>query len=947
MPGLYFWAVVLRPALGGQFTNKDNGPPDNMLQCEAILGTGPKQAPGSIVTRLIRLLACLRRGTATKQIGIAYYPLVSFILLCPAILASVITTGCAGFSIGTASAGTPLSITTSSLPSGTQNVAYSTTLAATGSKTSYTWSITSGSLPTGVTLTASSGLISGTPTQSGTFPITVQVKDSSAPAQTASQGFSIVIAAAGTPLSITTSSLPSGTQNVAYSTTLAATGGKTSYTWSITSGSLPTGVTLTASSGLISGTPTQSGTFPITVQVKDSSAPAQTASQGFSIVIAAAGTPLSITTSSLPSGTQNVAYSTTLAATGGKTSYTWSITSGSLPTGVTLTASPGLISGTPTQSGTFPITVQVKDSSAPAQTASQGFSIVIAAAGAPVSITTSSLPSGTQNSAYSATLAAAGGTKPYRWSITSGALPAGLTLTSSPGLISGTPTQAGTFPITVQVQDSSSPAQIASRGFSIVTSPSQQAPPQISASQTSVNVLTGGAASVMLRVTGTPTPGVSCAVNGAGTVQLSGSLVTYTAPNTAPADGQAMIVCTASNVAGSATVSITAKILAVIPGYSGPVPSSFFGMTIMESNDWPSIPFGALGKGPGMAWPYVEETKGTFNWTQLDAYVAQANAHGVSFVYTSVFVPSWAAADKSSCKPNYAYGATVCTSTVANIEDWTDFMTALVTRYKGRIQVYELWNEASCSCYYTGTVAQLVALTKTEHDVIRSIDPEALIVGPTMQGYASAYLDSYFAAGGTTDIDAVGMHSSPNPANDVAEFIMGSVTTGIQSVMKKYGLSSKPLWNTENDWGNDASLTDPDDRAAFVARDLLLNWNVGVTRDYWYTWDNPNVGTLWSPTGGVSEAATAYEQVKSWMQGATMAPCSLNGSTNFYHALYTCNLTLSNGSQAQAVWYTDGDKTYTVPSQFTQYRDLAGNTNSVPSNHQVTIGVKPILLENF
>ena len=174
-------------------------------------------------------------------------------------------------------------------------------------------------------------------------------------------------------------------------------------------------------------------------------------------------------------------------------------------------------------------------------------------------------------------------------------------------------------------------------------------------------------------------------------------------------------------------------------------------------------------------------------------------------------------------------------------------MTALVTRYKGRIQVYELWNEASCSCYYTGTVAQLVALTKAEHDVIRSIDPEALIVGPTMQGYASAYLDSYFAAGGTTDINAVGMHSSPNPANDVAEFIMGSVTTGIQSVMKKYGLSSKPLWNTENDWGNDASLTDPDDQAAFVARDLLLNWNVGVTRDYWYTWDNPNVGTLFEP----------------------------------------------------------------------------------------------------
>ena len=377
---------------------------------------------------------------------------------------------------------------------------------------------------------------------------------------------------------------------------------------------------------------------------------------------------------------------------------------------------------------------------------------------------------------------------------------------------------------------------------------------------------------------------------------------------------------------------------------TGPVPSSFFGMTIMDSNDWPLIPFGALEKSPGSGWPYLEKTKGTFDWARLDAYVAQANAHGVSFVYTSDYVPPWAAADQSSCHP-YSYDTTICTSTVANIQDWKDFMTTLVTRYKGRIQVYELWNEPSDPNAFSGTVAQLVALTQAEHDVIRSIDPAALIIGPTMQGYEGAYLDSYFAAGGTKDIDAVGMHSGPNPSNDVAEFMMGSVTTSITSVMKKYGLSSKPLWNTENDWGGDTAISDPDGQAAFVARDLLLNWNVGVTRDYWLGWDNSTIGTLWSPTTGVTEAATAYEQVESWMLGATMAPCSLNGSTNIYHALYTCNLTLSNGQPAQAVWWTDGNETYTAPSQFTQYRDLAGATHSIPSNHQVTIGLKPILLE--
>jgi hypothetical protein len=379
---------------------------------------------------------------------------------------------------------------------------------------------------------------------------------------------------------------------------------------------------------------------------------------------------------------------------------------------------------------------------------------------------------------------------------------------------------------------------------------------------------------------------------------------------------------------------------------SGPVPDTFFGMTVMDSSDWPLIPMGALEKAPGVAWPYVERTKGTFNWAQLDAFVTQANAHHVSFVYSSFYVPSWAAADKSSCKP-YVYSTTVCTSSVINIQDWKDFMTALVTRYKGRIQVYELWNEPSCLCTFTGTVAQLVALTQAEHDVIRSIDPAALIVGPTMQAYQNAYLDSYFAAGGTRDIDAVGMHASPNPNNDVAEFMMGSVTTGMRSVMQKYGLSNKPLWNTENDWGANTAILNPDAQAAFVARNLLLNWNVGVTRAYWYAWDNTTVGTLWSTTSGVTEAANAYEQVESWMKGAVMAPCSLNGSTNIYHAVYTCNLTRSGGYQAQAVWNTDGNKTYTAPSQFTKYRDLAGATTPIPSNHLVTIGIKPILLENF
>ncbi len=174
----------------------------------------------------------------------------------------------------------------------------------------------------------------------------------------------------GPPPSITTNSLPNGTQNITYNTTLAASGGTTPYTWSITVGSLPAGLTLASSTGVISGTPTGTGTSTFTVQVTD--AKSQMATQALSITIAAAAPP-SITTASLPNGTQNIAYNATLAASGGTTPYTWSITAGSLPAGLTLASSTGVISGTPTGIGTSTFTVQV--TGANSQVATKALSI--------------------------------------------------------------------------------------------------------------------------------------------------------------------------------------------------------------------------------------------------------------------------------------------------------------------------------------------------------------------------------------------------------------------------------------------------------------------------------------------------------------------------------------------------------------------------------------------
>ena len=250
--------------------------------------------------------------------------------------------------------------------------------------------------------------------------------------------------------------------------------------------------------------------------------------------------------------------------------------------------------------------------------------------------------------------------------------------------------------------------------------------PQISANPPSITVPAGGAANVALTSTGTPQPTVACSVEGEGAVQLSGSTATYTAPNNVPANGHDTISCTATSVAGTATAQIVANVATSIAGYDGPVPSTFFGMHYINTNSYPSVSFGANGKMPGTGWASLEPADGQYNWALLDQFIANANAHGIGVMYSSAGVPPWAAASQSTCAATTFVGVKSCTGNVANIADWDAFVTALVTRYKGQIQIYELWNEPQNA--FTGTIPQMVVLTQHAHDIIRTLDPSATIL---------------------------------------------------------------------------------------------------------------------------------------------------------------------------------------------------------------------------
>ncbi len=364
------------------------------------------------------------------------------------------------------------------------------------------------------------------------------------------------------------------------------------------------------------------------------------------------------------------------------------------------------------------------------------------------------------------------------------------------------------------------------------------------------------------------------------------------------------------------------------------IPDSYFGLHIHHllypdaRTPWPSMPVPEWRLwDAAVTWPDLEPNKGQWQFELLDRYVSLAQQHGTRMLLPLGMTPGWASArPKPTAEPK-------------NIEDWRNYVRIVVSRYKGRIRAYEIWNEPNLTDFWTGTTDQMLTLTKEASQIIHTLDPQAIVVSPApTTRYGILWLAEFLKNGGGQFVDVIGFHFyvTPGSPEDLVPLIQS-----VQQVLSENGLSNKPIWNTETGWFSPAKIDSEELAAGYLARAYILSWAAGVQRFYWYAWDNRLMAivTYKEESHTLTPAGRAYNTMEQWLIGTRMDGCSESADHD-----WTCRLNRS-GKKEWILWNPVGSRQFDVPAVWHvgSVTPLLEDRRSF-SGSSIAIGAVPMLL---
>jgi hypothetical protein len=355
---------------------------------------------------------------------------------------------------------------------------------------------------------------------------------------------------------------------------------------------------------------------------------------------------------------------------------------------------------------------------------------------------------------------------------------------------------------------------------------------------------------------------------------------------------------------------------------------------------WPSAPLGGW-RTSHVNWADIQLKKDQWYFDLLDKYVNWSLTHHTEILMPLTYTPRWASSTPDAPTDVEQGNPPGLSGPPRDMEDWKIFVRTVATRYKGRIHNWEIWNEPNRPQSWTGSADTMVEMTRGASRILKEIDPDNLVVSPAPTGvYGLPFLDKFLSKGGGQYVDVIGYHFYVG--HEDAPEAMVSLIDKVKTTMQRYGLGNKPLWNTEAGWLGPTSLS-PELGAAYVARAYILNWADGVSRFYWFAWENHH-GTQIELTerdnAGLTAAGKAFATTQAWMTGAAMIRCA--GSAD---GTWVCDLRNRNGA-FHIVWNTKGDTMLPVPEEWhaSYINALSGGTTAIHGN-SITVGVQPVMVQ--
>jgi len=377
------------------------------------------------------------------------------------------------------------------------------------------------------------------------------------------------------------------------------------------------------------------------------------------------------------------------------------------------------------------------------------------------------------------------------------------------------------------------------------------------------------------------------------------------------------------------------------------VQPSLVGMHVegVEAGAWPSAPFGALRLWDnGTAWSQIELEPGVYKWDNLEGALENAQAKGMNDVLMVLgTTPEWNA--KKISPDDYPQPGAA--SAPKDLKAWDAWVTEVATRYKGRITSYQIWNEANLKNFWNGTPEEMAELTKRAYDIIKKIDPEALVVSASPSTRLTAsftkFFPAYLKALAAKDwpVDVIGFHTYP--AADGDPVARGALIQATRDALTAAGAPADiPLWDTELNYGlagPGANLPKQEitgaKAAGWIVRTYIDDLRYDVARSYWYIWTQKPYDLLGIQAYPGSDGEQGFFALQNWVFGANFDGCTENGDA------VTCNFS-KDGESWIVAWAQKGEVPFTAPAGTKLVCDPLANCQESQEGAAITLTEVPL-----